>query len=236
MNVPEEDLGLKTDIDAVFAVMMISGLHVLDVGCGPGKIARELHGAGATVLGLEPDPIQAGGNREAILPPGISLVEGRAEQLPIEDSSIDGVFFFRSLHHVPPDRMEQALHEAARVLKRDAGFLCVIEPAVTGTHFPLIRPFHDETRVRAEAQTALDSFATPLFSERRRYRYLQRPRYVNFGAFVARIMGQTFNDIRRDDVETEEVRGLFEAGRTIDGTYEFEQPMTMDLFLRRSEP
>lgn len=31
------------------------GHHVLDVGCGTGIAARQLHAAGATVLGVEPD-------------------------------------------------------------------------------------------------------------------------------------------------------------------------------------
>ena len=48
---------------------------------------------------------------------------------------MDGVFFFRSLHHVPIDAMEAALAEAARVLKPD-GFLCVMEPGTEPDALP----------------------------------------------------------------------------------------------------
>ena len=45
---------------------------------------------------------------------------------------------------------------------------------------------------------------------------------------AARALGQTFNDIKRERIETDEVRALFEAGRTDAGDYMFEQPMLLD--------
>ena len=226
-----KDLGERSDIAAVLALTSVAGLAVIDVGCGNGKSSRELAAMGATVLAIEPDPIQAAKNREAEFAPGLTFVEARAERLPAASGSMDGAFFFRSLHHVPTGAMEAALAEAARVLKPETGFLCVVEPGVDGTHFPVMRPFHDETRVRNAAQTALERSAPILFHERKRFRYVQYPRYADFGALVARVLGQTFNDIQRERVETDEVRALFERGRTEKGDYAFEQPMLLD-FLR----
>ncbi len=223
------DLGERSDVAAVLALIPVAGLALVDVGCGAGKNSRELAEAGATVLAVEPDPIQAAKNRDCAPAPGVTFIEARAERLAAESGSVDGVVFFRSLHHVPVAAMETALCEAARVLKPETGFLCVIEPGMTGTHFPVMRPFHDETRVRVAAQSALDRIA-PLFGERTSFRYLQRPRYANFDALVARVLGQTFNAIERERVETDEVRELFEAGRTARGDYAFEQPMLLDLF------
>ena len=230
------DLGERSDVAAVLALTPVAGLALVDVGCGAGKNARELAEAGAIVLAVEPDPIQATKNREGAPPPSVAFVEARAERLPAESGSVDGVVFFRSLHHVPVGAMGAALAEAARVLKPDSGFLCVIEPSVAGAHFPVMRPFHDETLVRAAAQSALEKNAAPLFRERRSYRYLQHPRYANFDALVARVLGQTFNAIRRERVETDEVRALFEAGRTDKGDYAFEQPMLLDLFRAPRRP
>ncbi len=101
-----------------------------------------------------------------------------------------------------------------------------------GTHFPIMRSFNDETRVRCEAQAVLNRFAAPRFGERMSYRYRQFPKYTDFQAFVARVTGRTFIDIRREEVETEEVRRLFEAGRREAGDHVFEQPMRLDLFRR----
>jgi len=154
------DLGeRRNDVSALLALTSVAGLALVDVGCGAGGNARDLAGAGATVLGVEPDPIQAARNRDAAATPGVAFLEARAERLPAGDGSMDGVVFFRSLHHVPVEAMDRALAEAARVLNPATGFLAVVEPGVEGTHFPVMRPFHDETIVRAQAQAALDRAA-----------------------------------------------------------------------------
>jgi SAM-dependent methyltransferase len=230
------DLGERADVAAVAALTSVAGLTVVDVGCGAGKASRALAALGASVIGVEPDPIQAAKNREAEPPafdpgaPGIVFHEARAERLPIASGSADGVIFFRSLHHVPVEAMESALAEAARVLKAATGFLCVVEPGMDGAHFPLMRLFNDETRARHAAQAALERSARRLFKEFELFRYVQYPRYANFEALVARFTGQTFIDIRREQVETDEVRALFEAGLTETGDYLFEQPMLLDFY------
>ena len=223
------DLGERSDVAALLSLTPVSGLALIDVGCGAGRNSRALAEAGASVLAVEPDPIQAAKNREAGPFAGVAFAEARAEKLPAAAGSMDGVVFFRSLHHVSIEAMEAALAEGARVLK-PAGFLCVVEPGMTGAHFPLIRPFHDETRARNAAQDALDRAERRLFRDRRSHRYLQHPRYADFDALVACVLGQTFNAIKRERVETDEVRALFEAGRTDAGDYVFEQPMLIDLF------
>ena len=223
-------LGERADVSAVAAVTALTGLTIVDVGCGAGKTSRELAALGATVIAVEPDPIQAAKNRAADATPGVVFHEGRAERLPVASGTADGVFFFRSLHHVPVEWMELAIAEAARALKPETGFLCVVEPGMEGTHFPVMRPFNDETRVREAARTALRNSARRLFREFELFLYVQYPRYADFEALVARVAGQTFNDIRREQVETEEVRALFEAGRTDAGDYRFEQPMLLDFY------
>jgi hypothetical protein len=224
-----QDLGNRSDIAAIAALLPLAGLRIADVGCGPGDIARALADAGATVLAAEPDPIQAAKNRVAPPIANVTFVEAPAEKLPIDDGSLDAVFFFRSLHHVPVAHMDAALAEAARVLKPD-GALCIVEPGMTGTHFPVMRPFHDETHVRTAAQAALARTALRLFRSETHFGYTMTPRYPDFEAMVARVTGQTFNNISRDRVETDEVRALFEAGRTPTGDYAFDQPMLLNLY------
>ena len=229
-------LGERTDVEAVDAVVSVSGLSVVDVGCGAGDASRELAARGASVIAVEPDPIQAAKNRDARPTAGVVFHEARAERLPVASGSADGVFFFRSLHHVPIERMELALLETARALKSDTGFLCVIEPGMGGTHFPVMRPFNDETRVRTAAQAALRNSARRLFRTFELFSYVQYPRYPDFEALVTRmtghtyVTGHTYLDVRREHVETDEVRALFEAGRTETGDYRFEQPMLLDLY------
>lgn len=222
------DLGDREDMGAVEALVRVEGMCFVDVGCGAGRLSRELAARGARVLGVEPDPVQAEKNREAEPVPGLTFVEARAEALPVADDSVDGVFFFRSLHHVPAAAMDAALREAARVLKPE-GFLCVVEPAMEGTFFPVMRPFHDETQVRTQAQAALARTAASLFASVDGYRWRMHPSFRSFEEMVGFVTGMTFNDIRRERVETDEVRALFEAGKCDDG-YRFEQPMLLNLY------
>ena len=225
------DLGELADVAAITRLVSVSGLKLVDVGCGAAANSRELASLGATVDGIEPDPIQAAKNRDAAPFAGLTLHEGYAEHLPFAAQSVDGVLFFRSLHHVPMAAMDAALREAVRVLKQGTGFLCVVEPGMTGSHFQVMKPYHDETAVRTAAQAALARLADEhAFREHARYRFVQYPRHASFEAMVTRVTGHTYNRISRESVETDEVRALFEAGRTEQGDYAFEQPMLLDVF------
>ena len=222
-----EHLGQRTDIDIVTALVEIEGRSLLELGCASGATARRLVEGGATVVGIEPDPVQAQRNREAEPVPGLTLTEGRAEALPQGDRCVDGVFFFRSLHHVPSDAMHLALEEAGRVV-RPGGFVFVLEPSVEGSHTALMRPFHDEREVRSLAQQALDAAAIHL-GERRQYASVQERTYGSFEEMSTRFSSMSFNDFSPEMIDVPAVRESFEAARTNEG-YVFEQPILIDVF------
>ena len=224
------ELGELGDLDALTRLVAIAGLNLIEAGCGAGDTARGLAERGATVLAVEPDAVQAEKNRTAPSTLGVTFVEAGAEALPAENASVDGVLFFRSLHHVPRELMNGALVEAARVLKPE-GFLYVAEPGMAGSHFAMMRPFNDEFEVRTLAQQALAECAQPLCEHTARYVYMQRPRHESFAAMVNKFSTLSYNPIRRELIEQAEVRKNFEAGKTADG-YVFEQPMLVDIHRR----
>jgi len=142
---------LTTDLQVLHRLLPLDGKDVLDVGCGGGALVRELVGRGARAVGLEISEQQLGQARTR----GIGrFVVGRAEDLPLENSSLDAVLFMRSLHHVPQPAMVSALADATRVL-RPGGLVYVAEPLAEGDYFELVRIVDDETDVRAAAQRAL---------------------------------------------------------------------------------
>ena len=53
------DLGKLSDVKALRRIINPDGLMLIDVGCGAGDLARKLAYVGATVIGVEPDTIQA---------------------------------------------------------------------------------------------------------------------------------------------------------------------------------
>ncbi len=223
-----EDLGESEDIAVIEQLVPLAGYRLVDAGCGGGRIARALAERGATVLGVEPDPVQAQKNRVADPLPGLTYAEAPAQSLPLDDASVDGVFFSYSLHHVPAEHMDAALAEAARVLKRDSGFLYVMEPLLSGTMEDVYRPFHDETDVRRLAYAAVER-AAPRFAETREFRYWSPVRHGAFDDFVDGIAGASYNRFTRVDVDRPAVRTAFEQGRTEDGDYVFSEYSRVNL-------
>ncbi|MBZ5667746.1 MAG: class I SAM-dependent methyltransferase [Acidobacteriia bacterium] len=88
-------------------------MMVLDVGCGNGAQLEKLKARGCRAIGIEPD-----GNRvDACKERGISAMVGRAEKLPFEDATFDGVICKGVIPYTAP---AAAFHEIARVLKPGA--------------------------------------------------------------------------------------------------------------------
>lgn len=223
-----EHWGLSTDLAVLDRLVQVRGRSIVDVGCGAGALARSLAERGATVLGVEPDPIQAERNRDAPETDGVCFAKGRAEALPVDDGAVDGVIFGRSLHHVPEAAMRPALREAQRVIA-GGGFVYVLEPVMEGAFSAVMKPFHDETEVRRQARDALADSA-PLFGSAREVHYEVERRFGSHAAFVELFSGLSYNSYGADAVRSDTVKRLFEAGRTDAGDYAFVQPMRVDLF------
>ncbi|MCB1956215.1 MAG: class I SAM-dependent methyltransferase [Rhodocyclaceae bacterium] len=100
------------------------GMCIVDIGVGTGLVAREaarLTGNPELVVGVDPSP---GMMANAALPPGVRLVEGRAEAIPFPDASFDMLSMGYALRHISD--LSVAFHEFFRVLK-PGGRLCLLE-------------------------------------------------------------------------------------------------------------
>ncbi len=131
-----------------------AGKDVVDVGCGGGALVRALTDLGARVTGVEISQSQLATAIEQDDGRGARYLVGRAERLPLDDSSVDLAVFMRSFHHVPAADLDAALAEARRVI-RPGGAVYVAEPLADGNFFELTRLVDDETEVRGAAQAAL---------------------------------------------------------------------------------
>jgi len=100
------------------------GSHdLLDVGCGRGRLARELSGPGRHVLGLDPSAEMVGAAKAINAGvPGLEFDEGDFLTVEIPPDSFDFVCFVASLHHMDQVR---ALAKAAEIL-RPGGRVVVI--------------------------------------------------------------------------------------------------------------
>jgi SAM-dependent methyltransferase len=105
---------------------------VLELAAGTGKLTRLLVDEFVQVLAVEPDPEMR--RRFRLLCPRGTLLGGTAEQIPLADASVDGVFVAEAFHWFDHER---ALAEIARVL-RPAGALVLMWNVPAGPVTPPI--------------------------------------------------------------------------------------------------
>lgn len=129
------------------------GGEVLEIGCGRGAGAAVIESAfrPATLLASDCDPAMLERAARYLGRRGrsrILLLAADAVQLPFRDASMDAIFDFGALHHVPDWR--RALAETARVLRPGGAFYfeelypSLYQNAVT-RHI-LLHPTHDRFR------------------------------------------------------------------------------------------
>src|SRR5438270_1844506 len=98
-----------------FAELMRGNGPVVDVGCGPGQVARYLHGRGVSVSGLD---LSLGMVEVAArLTPAISFREGSLLALSDADGSWAGCTAFYAIVHFDLPELTRAIRELARVLR-----------------------------------------------------------------------------------------------------------------------
>ncbi|WP_316862290.1 bifunctional demethylmenaquinone methyltransferase/2-methoxy-6-polyprenyl-1,4-benzoquinol methylase UbiE [uncultured Cohaesibacter sp.] len=103
---------------------------LLDVAGGTGDISfrvveRSHRNAHCTVFDINGSMLSVGKDRarEKGLLDNLEFVEGNAEELPFEDKSFDAYTIAYGIRNVP--RIDKALSEAYRVLKRGGRFMCL---------------------------------------------------------------------------------------------------------------
>jgi demethylmenaquinone methyltransferase/2-methoxy-6-polyprenyl-1,4-benzoquinol methylase len=103
------------------------GARALDLCTGTGAMLPALArraGAGGLVVGLDYSRGMLARARSKLGGvPGVALVRADAERLPIRDGSIDAVTCSHAFYELKGEGAEQALREAARILKPSGAFL-----------------------------------------------------------------------------------------------------------------
>ena len=106
----------------------------LDVGCGTGRLLAFLHDAwpGMRLSGIDLSaPYLAEARRLVGKTTRVKLIEGAAERLPFDDSSLDVVVSSFLMHELPDDIRRQVLAEMARALK-PSGLVVIVDSMQRG--------------------------------------------------------------------------------------------------------
>ena len=211
-------------------LLSLDNKHILELGCGYAQKTRELAtpGANRRITALEVDEIAHKNNLQITDLPNVNFGLSGAQDIPLDDESVDVVFMFKSLHHVPTGLMEQSLREIRRVLK-PAGLAYISEPVFAGEFNEIMRLFNDEKKVREAAFNALkkavDAGQFKLVEEL----FFNTPRHFeNFAEFEKKIINATHSHHHLDEQLHLKVRQQFEQHLGADGAL-FSSPVRVDL-------
>lgn len=217
-------------------LLQLDGTRILELGCGRALLTRRIATTGRdrSVLALEVDEVQHRINLGITDLPNVRFALGGAQAIEAADASIDVVFMFKSLHHVPAELMGTALREIARVL-RPGGHAYISEPVFRGEFNEILRLFHDESRVRQLAFDAVCAAVRSGVLELEQQVFFNSPvEFRDFDEFDRLVLGVTHTEHRLTAEVRAAVRQRFESHLTPDGV-RFAQPIRVDL-LRKPAP
>jgi ubiquinone/menaquinone biosynthesis C-methylase UbiE len=116
---PQHDSYWRFHRDQFLQLMPPPGRRTLDLGCGEGRLSRDLKTLGHTMAAVDLSATTVDAARE--LDPELDVRVADATVLPFEDGAFDLVVAFMSLQDM--DDLEGAVRECARVLEQGGRFL-----------------------------------------------------------------------------------------------------------------
>ncbi len=186
----------RSEFELIDMRIALDGCRIVELGCGAAKLTRQYANAGPRreILALEVDEIQHAKNLESDALPNVRFALGGAEAIPADAGEFDVAFMFKSLHHVPIERMDRALAELHRVL-RPGGHAWISEPVFAGKFNEVLRIFHDEERVRLAAFEAVRAAVEQGLFELVEQVFFEAPmQFADFADFERTVMGVTHTD------------------------------------------
>ena len=225
VNCPETDIYHR--------LLSLDNKNILELGCGSAEITRDIasSGVGRKVTALEVDEIAYEKVQQITDLPNVTFGLAGAQEIPLEDASVDVVFMFKSLHHVPLDLMDQSMREISRVLK-PGGLAYISEPIFAGEFNEILRLFHDEKKVREAAlktvKKAVDEGLFDLVEET----FFNSPMiFESFSDFEAKVLKVTHTNHTLDEKIYKQVKQRFEQHLGDEGAH-FLMPIRVDLLKR----
>ncbi len=231
MKIAAEQIGTNCPEAEIYnRLLLLDNKHILELGCGSAEITRNIATSGANrkMTALEVDEIAHAKNLQITDLPNVTFALAGAQKIPLDDDSVDVVFMFKSLHHVPIELMEPSMREIRRVLK-PGGLAYISEPVFAGDFNEVLRLFHDEEIVREAAfSTVKKAVDEGLFSLVEEIFFNTPKKYESFAEFENHTINATHSQHRLDEELYDLVKQQFEQHLGDDGAH-FLMPIRVDL-------
>lgn len=231
MEIATEQIDINYPESEIYnRLLSLDNKHILELGCGNNDITRNIATSGVNrrITALEVDEIAHEKNLQITDLPNVTFALAGAQEIPLEDESVDVVFMFKSLHHVPLELMEPAMHEIRRVLK-PGGLAYISEPVFAGDFNEILRLFHDEQKVREAAfKTVKNAIDEGLFNLAEETFFNSPMHFENFAEFENNTIKATHSDHKLDNDLYQLVKQRFEQHIGDDGA-QFLMPIRVDL-------
>ncbi len=118
----------------------LAGKDVLEVGCGSGRITRDLARHALRVVAVDPDERALAKARSTVPASNVRFLPMPDGVLDFPPATFDVVIYTLSLHHVPVDQMDESLSAAAGLVRR-GGAIAVVEPGDGGSFMDIKERF-----------------------------------------------------------------------------------------------
>ncbi|MEB4592596.1 class I SAM-dependent methyltransferase [Candidatus Thiothrix sp. Deng01] len=221
---------LCNELELIGQRLPLTNATVLELGCGKAQMTLRIAERFpiARIIATEVDQIQHALNLVSEHPASIEFRTGGAEAIDMPDNSIDVVFMFKSLHHVPRERMGAALQEIARVLK-PGGMAWISEPVYAGDFNDILRLFNDEKTVRELAFNAIrEAVDAGVLESVEQIFCNTESHFTDFAEFEQRILKVTHTHHQLDEALYQTVKTRFNAHLSPEGV-RFENPARFDI-------
>ena len=234
MEIAAENIDLSCPESEIYNRMLeLDGKRILELGCGNAEITRDIatSGENRSITALEVDEIAYEKNLQITDLPNVTFGLAGAQDIPLDDESVDIVFMFKSLHHIPTNLMERSMREVRRVLV-PGGLAYISEPVFAGDFNEILRLFHDEQQVREAAFNTVKQVVDEGLFDLVEETFFNSPMaFANFADFEDKVLKVTHTDhVLEDDVYSR-VKRRFEEYAGDDGAH-FLTPIRVDLLRR----
>lgn len=147
-------------IQAINSQISLAGATVLEIGCGEGRITRDMAKYASRIVATDLNPAALEQARKTITAKNIEFLYSSNGIPDIPENSFDIVIYTLSLHHIPKNKMVDNLCCSGGLLKK-GGKIVVVEPGDGGSFMELKKRFAigsgDESQERLDAIAAMQN-------------------------------------------------------------------------------